>query len=113
MSKKPEIASPVASSETDQEEEIEKNNREEQQVVVQIDINKRKTLSQEIKVTDNGEKVFSQFNTSKVGGFKSQQEMSLADYLPSNAIIRPGNIVFKNEFTPDGGRVIVNLTYQQ
>ena len=39
----------------------------ENQVVVQIDINKRKTLSQETTVTMNGEKVYSLFNTVKIG----------------------------------------------
>ena len=92
---------------------ITMNRKTENQMTVQIDINKKKNLSQETTVTMDGEKVFSLFNTVKIGDTKPEPQIKLAEYIPSDAIIRPGNMVIKREFRPDGGRIILDISYEQ
>ena len=112
-SKKDELITIQEETETGTVSNIIMDRRTENQVTVHIDIDKKKNLSQETTVTMDGEKVYSLFNTVKVGDIKSQPQMNLAEYIPSDAVIRPGNIVLKRQFRPDGGRVVLDINYEQ
>ena len=92
---------------------ITMDRKTENQVTVQIDIDKKKNPPQETTVTMDGEKVYSLFNTVKIGDTKSEPQINLAEYIPSDAVIRPGNIVLKREFRPDGVRVVLDINYEQ
>ena len=86
--------------------------QEENQVIIEIDIEKNKMLSQNIVLTDNGEKLFAQFNTNRVGEHKMESQLNLADYIPQGTVIRPGDLTIKRAFTPNGGSIILDINYK-
>ena len=69
-------------------------------------------LSQNIVLTDNGEKLFAQFNTNRVGEHKMESQLNLADYIPHGTVIRPGDLTIKRAFTPNGGSIILDINYK-
>ena len=112
-SKKDEPITIQEETETGTVSNIIMDRRIENKVTVQIDIDKKKNLSQETTVTMDGEKVYSKFNTVKIGDTKPEPQMNLAEYIPSDAVISLGNIALKREFGPDRGRIILDINYEQ
>ena len=53
------------------------------------------------------------FNTTSVGVSRAEPQINIGDYLPADTLIRPGNLVFKRKFLPDGDRIVLDITYEQ
>lgn len=93
-------------------ENVNKDRHTEVPVELCFEVKKGKVVSREISVHDDGERVYSIFNTAKVGDIKEDTEIHFGDILPKGAVFKAENISCKMSFLPDGGKVRLGMKYE-
>lgn len=80
--------------------------------VITVNVVKRKVVSQEVKIEDAGELVYSVFSTVKGDNSRKEPELILGDYLPKGAMVSANDIRLRRVLNADGGNVSLIVKYK-
>ena len=80
---------------------------------VTIEISKKKFVSNEIMIKDDGERLFSSFSINKTDDQRKEPDINLGEFLSHNATLKARDIVIKRAVSAEGGKVILSFNYHQ
>ena len=85
--------------------------KDQEKLVVKIDISKDRYVSSNLSIHDNDERLLETFTINKYQNDRVEPDTNLGDFLPTGTVLKAEDIVIKRVLTANGGKVILDIKH--